>query len=120
MALGWALISTGKHADALIAPAIGLAEGTQFVAVYSREQERAEAFASKHGAQVAYTLLEALVADSRVDAVCIASPNFLHASYTKIAAQRGNTCSLRSLWPRVWTKQWRCYKHVDHMVCIWA
>jgi 1,5-anhydro-D-fructose reductase (1,5-anhydro-D-mannitol-forming) len=89
MALGWALISTGKHADALIAPAIGLAEGTQFVAVYSREQERAEAFASKHGAQVAYTLLEALVADSRVDAVCIASPNFLHASYTKIAAQAG-------------------------------
>ena len=38
MALGWALISTGKHADALIAPAIGLAEGTQFVALYSREQ----------------------------------------------------------------------------------
>jgi 1,5-anhydro-D-fructose reductase (1,5-anhydro-D-mannitol-forming) len=53
MALGWALVSTGKHADACIAPAIGLAEDTRFVAVYSREQERAEAFASKHGAQMA-------------------------------------------------------------------
>src|SRR5215468_3128890 len=89
MALGWALVSTGKHADACIAPAIGLAEDTRFVAVYSREQERAEAFASKHGAQVAYTSLEALVADSRVDVVFIASPNFLHASHTKIAAQAG-------------------------------
>ena len=89
MALGWALISTGKHADALIAPAIGLAEDTQFVAVYSREQERAEAFASKHGAQIASPSLETLVADSRVDAVFIASPNFLHASYTRIAAQAG-------------------------------
>ena len=89
MALGWALISTGKHADAFIAPAIGLAEDARFVAVYSREQERAEAFACKHGAQVASTSLEALVADSRVDAVFIVSPNFLHASYTKIAAQAG-------------------------------
>jgi len=49
MAIGWALVSTGKHADTLVAPAIGLAEDTQFVAVYSREQARAEAFASKHG-----------------------------------------------------------------------
>jgi 1,5-anhydro-D-fructose reductase (1,5-anhydro-D-mannitol-forming) len=89
MALGWALVSTGKHADTFIAPAIGLAEDTQFVAVYSREQERAEAFASKHGAQAAYTSLETLVADSRVDVVCISSPNFLHAPYTTIAAQAG-------------------------------
>src|SRR5262247_1417317 len=89
MALGWALVSTGKHADTFIAPAIGLAEDTQFVAVYSREQERAEAFASKHEAQAAYTSLETLVADSRVDVVFISSPNFLHAPYTKIAAQAG-------------------------------
>ncbi len=89
MALGWALVSTGKHADTLVAPAIGLAEDTQFVAVYSREQARAEAFASKHGAQAVYTSLEALVADSRVEVVFIASPNFLHAPYTKMAAQAG-------------------------------
>ena len=89
MAIGWALVSTGRHADTLIAPAIGLAEDTQFVAVYSREQGRAEAFAAKHGVQVAYTSLEALVADARVDVVFIASPNFLHAPYTKMAAQAG-------------------------------
>ena len=89
MATGWALVSTGRHADTLVAPAIRGAEDTQLVAVCSRDQAQAEAFADKHGAQAAYTSLEALVADARVDAVFIASPNFLHASYTTIAAQAG-------------------------------
>jgi hypothetical protein len=44
MAIGWALVSTGRHADTCLAPAIGLAEDTRLVAVYSREQQRAEAF----------------------------------------------------------------------------
>jgi predicted dehydrogenase len=89
MAIGWALVSTGRHADTYLAPAIGLAEDTHLVAVYSREQQHAEAFAAKHGAQVAYTSLEALLADSRVDVACIASPNFLHAPYTTLAARAG-------------------------------
>jgi 1,5-anhydro-D-fructose reductase (1,5-anhydro-D-mannitol-forming) len=89
MAVGWALVSTGRHADTFLAPAIGSAEDTHLVAVYSREQEHAEAFAAKHGAQVAYTSLETLLADSRVDVVCIASPNFLHAPHTMLAARAG-------------------------------
>jgi 1,5-anhydro-D-fructose reductase (1,5-anhydro-D-mannitol-forming) len=89
MALGWAIVSTGRHADTLVAPAIGLATETHLIAVYSREQARADAFAAKHGAQVAYASLEALLEDSRVDVVFIASPNFLHAPYTQMAAQRG-------------------------------
>ena len=92
MAIGWALVSPGEHADTLVAPAIDMAEDTQLVAVCSRDQARAEAFADKHGALVAYTSLEALVADARVDAVFIASPNFLHAPYTTLAAQAGETC----------------------------
>jgi 1,5-anhydro-D-fructose reductase (1,5-anhydro-D-mannitol-forming) len=66
-----------------------MAEGTQLVAVCSRDRARADAFAAKHGALVAYTSLEDLVADARVDAVFIASPNFLHAPYTTIAARAG-------------------------------
>ena len=89
MSIGWAIVSTGRHADTFVAPAIGTAEDTHLVAVYSRERERAEVFAGKHGAQIAYTSLEALMADSRVDVVFIASPNFLHAPYTKMAAQAG-------------------------------
>jgi 1,5-anhydro-D-fructose reductase (1,5-anhydro-D-mannitol-forming) len=89
MAIGWAIVSTGRHVDDWVAPAIVEAVDTQLVAVYSRDQGRAEAFARKHGAQVAYTSLEALVADARVEVVFIASPNFLHAPHTTIAAQAG-------------------------------
>ena len=89
MAMEWGRVSPGKHADILLAPAISMAKDTQLVAVCSRDQERAGAFADKHGAQVAYTSLEALVDDARVDAVYIASPNFFHAPYTMRAAQAG-------------------------------
>ena len=89
MAIGWAIVSTGRHVNDWVAPAMAGAVDTQLVAVYSRDQGRAEAFTRKHGAQVAYTSLEALVADARVEAVFIAAPNFLHAPYTTIAAQAG-------------------------------
>ena len=62
------------------------------MAVYSREQAQADAFAAKHGAQAAYTSLETLLADARVEVVCIASPNFLHAPYTVHGGPGGETC----------------------------
>jgi len=89
MAIGWAIVSTGSHAETFFAPAIAGAEGAQLVAVYSRDHARAEAFAATHGAHVAYTSLETLLADARVDVVWIASPNFLHAPYTMRAAHAG-------------------------------
>lgn len=59
------------------------------VAVYSRDQGRGEAFAEKHGAKTAYTPVEDLLTDSRVDAVYITSPNHLHAPYATMAANAG-------------------------------
>ena len=89
MALGWALISTGLHPDNKIAPAINATPDADLVAVYSRDQERAEAFAQKHGAKAAYSDLDLLLRDSRVEAVFIASPNALHAHHALQAAQAG-------------------------------
>ncbi len=89
MALGWAIISTGQHPDNKIAPAIVAAQGSELVAVYSRDQSRADDFAQRHGAQAAYSNLDDLLGDSRVDAVFIASPNALHAAQTIKAAQAG-------------------------------
>ena len=37
MAIGWALVSLGSHAETFFAPAIAGAEGAQLVAVYSRD-----------------------------------------------------------------------------------
>ncbi|MFQ6028173.1 MAG: Gfo/Idh/MocA family protein [Dehalococcoidia bacterium] len=89
MSLGWAIVSTGMHPDRKIAPAINAARDAELVAVYSRDQGRADAFAEQHGASAAYSSLESLLRDSRVDAVFISSPNNLHASQSIQAAQAG-------------------------------
>ena len=82
MSLGWAIAGIGSHADLKIAPAIARARESRLVAVYSRDQGRADAFAEAHGADVAYSSLDAMLADSRVDAVYVVSPNHLHAPQT--------------------------------------
>jgi predicted dehydrogenase len=89
MAIGWALVSLGRHAETFFAPALAAADGAQLVAVYSRDHTRAAAFAATYGAHAAYTSLETLLADSRVDVVWLASPNFLHAPYAIQAAHAG-------------------------------
>ena len=93
MAIGWALVSLGSHAETFFAPAIAGAEGAQLVAVYSRDHARAEAFAATHGAHAAYTSLETLLADARAGyVVWLASPNFLHAPCTTTSSPCGETC----------------------------
>ena len=89
MSLGWAMVGIGSHPHLKIAPAMARANGGKLVAVYSRDQDRADAFAENHAAMAAYSDLDALLADSRVDAVFIASPNALHAVQTIQAAKAG-------------------------------
>lgn len=89
MAFGWGIVSTGKHPDIKIAPAIAEVGGGELVAVYSRDRERAEAFAQKHGANAAYDQLGELLKDSRVDGVFVCSPNAIHAEHVVQAANAG-------------------------------
>ena len=89
MAIGWAFIGTGNYPNSRVAPAAALAQNTSIIAAYSRDQHRAEEFASNHGALAAYISVEALLADSRVDVVFVASPNHLHASHAQLAAKAG-------------------------------
>ncbi len=89
MALGWAIISTGLHPDNKIAPAINATPEANLVAVYSRDLDQAEAFAQKHGIPAAYASMDSLLQDSRVDAVFLCSPNFLHAQHALQAAAAG-------------------------------
>src|SRR4029434_4011993 len=86
---GWGIVSTGKHPDVKIAPAMAAADGGELVGVYSRDQNRAEAFAQKHHARAAYSRLGDLLKDSRVDGVFVASPNASHAEHVVQAAGRG-------------------------------
>src|SRR5262252_2203143 len=89
MPFGWGIVSTGKHPDVKIAPAMAAADGGELVGVYSRDQHRAESFAQTHKARAAYSQLGDLLKDSRVDGVFVCSPNGLHAEHVVQAAEAG-------------------------------
>ena len=59
------------------------------VAICSRTQERADAFAAKHGIPHTFTSLGQMAASPLVDAVYIATPNFLHASQSILCMRHG-------------------------------
>ena len=64
-------------------------EGISLEAVYSRTEEKGRALAESYGAHKVYTDIDALLADSAVDTVYIASPNVLHYEQTKKALLAG-------------------------------
>jgi len=61
----------------------------ELTAVYSRKQETADEFAAKYGVTHTFTSLEDMVGSSLIDAVYIASPNFLHASQSILCMKHG-------------------------------
>ena len=61
----------------------------QLTAVYSRTEERARAYAEKHGAPLAFTSVQAMAASTEVDAVYVASPNALHYQHCKVLLEHG-------------------------------
>jgi predicted dehydrogenase len=68
------------------------AESTQqwkLNSVYSRSADTAKEFASKHNIAKVHTDLKELAADSEIQAVYIASPNFLHFEHAKLLLLAG-------------------------------
>lgn len=64
-------------------------ERFELVAVCSRKQETADAFAAKHQIPYTFTSLEEMAKSPLVDAVYIASPNFLHAEQSILCMKHG-------------------------------
>jgi 1,5-anhydro-D-fructose reductase (1,5-anhydro-D-mannitol-forming) len=89
MTLGWGIVGLGYAGGDLVAPAIAADPNSRLVAAVSRDQARADAFASKHGAELATTDLAAMLADDRVDVVAVTSPNAIHAEQSIAAARAG-------------------------------
>jgi 1,5-anhydro-D-fructose reductase (1,5-anhydro-D-mannitol-forming) len=86
---GWGLIGTGKIADDRMLPAINAVADNRLVAVVSREQARADAFAKKFGAQHAYTSYDEMLRNPDVTVVAIHTPNSQHAEQAIAAARAG-------------------------------
>ena len=85
--LNLGIIGTNFVADWL-AETADRTEGIACAAVYSRTEERGGAFAGAHGIPAVYTDMEAFLS-SPIDAVYIASPNFLHFPQAMDAVRHG-------------------------------
>jgi 1,5-anhydro-D-fructose reductase (1,5-anhydro-D-mannitol-forming) len=85
----WGIVGLGRIADAEIAPAIAASRRGVLRGVVSRDQGRADAFATRHAAARALASYPELLADPEVDAVYIATPNALHVDQVAAAAAAG-------------------------------
>ena len=77
----WGILACGRIAKKF-AVDLQLVEGAELVAVASRSQERAEAFAKEFPAKHVLGSYEALVALEDVDVIYVASPHSHHYEHT--------------------------------------
>lgn len=83
----WGIIGCGDVTEVKSGPGFRKASGSQLVAVMRRDAAKAEDYAKRHGVPRWYSDADALIADSEVDAVYIATPPESHADYAlKVAA----------------------------------
>ena len=64
-------------------------ERFELSAVYSRTRERGEEYAAKHNIPHIFTSLEDMAKSDVVDAIYIASPNYVHAEQSILCMQHG-------------------------------
>jgi predicted dehydrogenase len=86
--LNWGLLSTARINRALIAP-LNASPRTRLLAVASRSQACADAFAREWKIPRAHGSYEALLADPEIDVIYNPLPNHLHAEWTIKALRAG-------------------------------
>ena len=84
----WGLLSTARINEAILEGA-RQSERTEIVAVASRDQARADAYARAHELARAYGSYDELLADGDVDVVYNSLPNSLHVEWTIRALEAG-------------------------------
>jgi predicted dehydrogenase len=86
--LRWGLLSTAGINRALIPP-LRISKRNMLLAVASRSQEKADAYAREKKIKRAYGSYQALLADPEIDVIYNPLPNHLHAEWTIKAIQAG-------------------------------
>jgi predicted dehydrogenase len=84
----WGLLSTARINDAILGGA-AQSERTEVVAVASRDEQRAVAYAREHGIERAHGSYDRLLADDDVDVVYVSLPNSLHVEWAIKALDAG-------------------------------
>ena len=87
--IGWGLIGASTIAREWVIGAIRAQAGNEVVAVMSSDAARGKEYAQANAIATAYTAVDALLADPKVDAVYISTTNELHKSQTLAAAAAG-------------------------------
>ncbi len=86
--INWGIIGLGNIAHKFASDVLTI-KGAKLYAVASRNQEKADAFAAKHNAVTAFDSYDALVKDTNIDAVYIATPHALHKENTLLCLEHG-------------------------------
>jgi D-xylose 1-dehydrogenase (NADP+, D-xylono-1,5-lactone-forming) len=84
----WGILSTA-HINLKLLAGAAKSDDAEVVAVASRDQARAEAYAREHGIPRAFGSYDALLADPDVEAVYISLPNGLHCEWSIRALEAG-------------------------------
>ena len=87
--LRWGVLSTANIGRVAVNPAIQASGNGRLLAVASRDEARARAFAEAHGILRAHGSYESLLADPEIDAVYIPLPNSMHREWTIRALEQG-------------------------------
>ena len=85
----WGIIGAGDVCEVKSGPSFQNIKHSKLVAVMRRNEEKAESFASRHKVKKWYTDAEALINDSEVNAIYVATPPSSHKEYTMKAAAAG-------------------------------
>jgi len=87
--VNWGVISTANIGKKAVNPAIQASSNGELLAVGSRDEARARAFAEETDIPTAYGSYDDLLEDDRIQAVYIPLPNGLHKEWTIRALEKG-------------------------------
>ena len=87
--LHWGFIGCGEVTEKKSGPAFSEVEGSEVVAVMSRDARKARNYAERHGIKCWYTDVQELIDDAEVNAIYIATPPSSHATYAIMAMKAG-------------------------------
>ncbi len=85
----WGFIGCGEATEKKSGPAFEQVQNSTVVAVMSRDAEKAQSYAQRHGIKKWYTDAQELVDDPQVNAVYIATPPSSHATFAIMAMRAG-------------------------------
>jgi len=85
----WGFIGCGEVTEKKSGPAFSMIEGSEVVAVWSRNKTKAESYAKRHGIAKYYDDVQKLINDPDINAVYIATPPSSHATFAVMAMKAG-------------------------------